>query len=147
MAAQTTAITANLFAVTIDGTTIGRFAELQGIKTEIRVVEFVESGDKGLIQTKMPANPELAVITLKRGQDNSMEMWAWHEAARLGQLDQARKSCSLVMFDASGKPVSRFHLENAWPSKIEIGPLRAGSSEMLMESVTLVCDHLQRVAP
>lgn len=144
--ADMTAVTAARFSITIDGYEIASFSELQGIKTELKVVDFVESGEKGIIQQKMPANPELAVLTFKRGQNNSMDLWAWHEAARLGQMDQARKSCSLVMYDAAGKPVSRYHLENAWPSKIEIGPLRAGSSEVLMESVTLVCDHLQRVS-
>lgn len=73
-------------------------------------------------------------------------MWTWHETARFGEMGAARKSCSLVMFDAAGKPVARYHLENAWPSKIELGALRAGSSEVLTETVTIVCDHLQRVA-
>lgn len=145
MAAVQQPITAARFSITIDGYEIASFSELQGIKTEIKTVDFVESGEKGIIQAKMPGNPELASLTFKRGQNNSLEMWAWHEAARFGQMDQARKSCSLVMYDASGKPQARYHLENAWPSKIEIGALKAGSNEVLMESVTLVCDHMQRV--
>ena len=147
MAAAPVAITAARFSITIDGYEIASFSELQGIKTEIKTVDFTESGEKGLIQMKMPGNPELASLTFKRGQTNSMDMWAWHEAARLGQMDQARKSCSLVMYDAAGKPVARYHLENAWVPKIEIGALKAGSSEVLMETVTLNCDHLQRVSP
>jgi hypothetical protein len=35
----------------------------------------------------------------------------------------------------------------AWPSKLEIGALKAGSSEVLWETVTLVCEMIQRVAP
>ena len=46
----------------------------------------------------------------------------------LGDMAAARKSCSLVMFNTKGKPVARYHLENAWPSKIEIGALKAGAS-------------------
>lgn len=140
-------ITAARFSITVDGYEIASFSELQGIKTEIKTVDWVESGEKGLLQTKMPGNPELATLQFKRGQNASMELWAWHEAARMGQMDQARKTASLVMYDPAGKPVARYHLENAWVPKIEIGSLKAGSNEVLMESVTLVCDHLQRVSP
>lgn len=65
----------------------------------------------------------------------------------LGDLTAARKSASLVMYSSDGTPVARYYLQNAWPSKLEVGALRAGSSEVLMETVTLVCEHLQRVAP
>jgi phage tail-like protein len=50
------------------------------------------------------------------------------------------------MYQADGKPVARYHLEMAWPSKIEIGALKAGASEVLMETVTIVAEHIQRVA-
>ena len=43
--------------------------------------------------------------------------------------------------------MARYHLEMAWPSKLEVGGLKAGASEVLMETVTLVCEHIQRVAP
>ena len=84
---------------------------------------------------------------LKRGKNNSMELWGWHEAVLSGNMAAARKSCSLVMYNVEGKPVARYHLEHAWPSKIEIGALKAGASEVLMETVTMVCEHIQRVAP
>jgi hypothetical protein len=51
------------------------------------------------------------------------------------------------MYNTDGKPVARYHLENAWPSKIEVGGLKVGASEVLTESATIVCEHIQRVAP
>ncbi len=84
---------------------------------------------------------------LKRGKNSSMELWGWHESVLSGNMAAARKSCSLVMYNVDGKPVARYHLEHAWPSKIEIGALKAGASEVLMETVTMVCEHIQRVAP
>jgi hypothetical protein len=32
-------------------------------------------------------------------------------------VSAGRSSCSLVMYNYSGKPVARYHLEHAWPSK------------------------------
>jgi phage tail-like protein len=64
-----------------------------------------------------------------------------------GPLDVARKSVTLVMYDTAGTPVARFWLVRAWPSSIEVTALKAVSSEILYETVTLVCDSLQRVSP
>jgi hypothetical protein len=51
------------------------------------------------------------------------------------------------MYNTNGKPVARYHLEQAWPAKIEIGPVKSGANEALMETVTIVCEHVQRLAP
>ena len=59
----------------------------------------------------------------------------------------AGKCAWLFMYDAPGARVARYHLENAWPAKLEIGSLKAGASSILLETVTLVCDNLRRVAP
>jgi hypothetical protein len=77
----------------------------------------------------------------------SMELSAWHEAVIQGNIVAARKSAGLVMYDSDGKPVARYHLENAWPSKIELGGLKAGANEVLMETVTIVAERIQRVGP
>jgi phage tail-like protein len=140
------AITAARFSITIDGYEIASFSELQGITTSVEVVDYLSSSDKDLILKKLPGKRNPPTVVLKRGKNNSMELWGWHEAVLFGNMAQARKSCSLVMYNVEGKPVARYHLEHAWPAKIEIGSLKAGASEVLMESVTIVCEHIQRVA-
>ena len=147
MAANTEAITAARFSITIDGYEIASFSELQGITTSVEVVDQYESSDTSVIHRKHPGRAAPPTITLKRGKNASMELWSWHEAVLMGDMAAARRSCSLVMYAADGRPVARYHMEHAWPAKIEIGGLKAGASEMLMETVTLVCEHIQRVAP
>ncbi len=141
------AITAARFSLTIDGVEIAQFSELQGITTEVEPVELMESTDKEIVLKKLPGKTKPATIILKRGKNSSMELWAWHEAVLMGNIVAARKSCSLIMYNTDGKPVARYHMEHAWPAKIEIGALKAGASEVLMETVTIVCESLQRVAP
>jgi phage tail-like protein len=78
----------------------------------------------------------------------SLELWSWHEAARKGTMGgAARRSCSIIMYNAEGKPVGKYYLENAWPSKMDFAGLKAGASEALIETVTLTCEYIQRVAP
>ena len=86
-----------------------------------------------------------STLTLKRGKNQSMELWLWHDAVLMGDIMAARKSCSLVMYNYDGAPVARYHLEHAWPAKLEVSALKAGASEVLMETVTIVCEHIQRV--
>jgi phage tail-like protein len=148
MAGTTTdALTAARFSITIDGSEIATFSELTGITTSVDVVDFIESSDKEVVMRKLPGKRNPPTVVLKRGKNNSMELWAWHESVLQGNMAAARRSCSLVMYNVDGKPVARYHLEDAWPAKIEIGGLKAGASEVLMESVTLTCTHIQRVAP
>jgi phage tail-like protein len=141
------ALTAARFSITIDGYEIASFSELSGISTEVEAVDFLESSDKEVVFKKLPGKRKPPHVVLKRGKNSSMELWAWHEAVLMGDIVAARKSCSLVMYNYDGKPVARYHLEHAWPAKLEIGALKAGASEVLMETVTIVCENIQRVAP
>jgi phage tail-like protein len=141
------AITASRFSIVIDGYQIASFSELIGITTEVEPVELMESTDKAVMLKKLPGKTKPATLTLKRGKNQSMELWLWHEAVLQGDIMAARKSASLVMYATDGTAVARYYLENAWPSKLEVGALKAGASEVLMETVTIVCEHIQRVAP
>jgi phage tail-like protein len=107
----------------------------------------MESSDKEVLLKKMPGRTKPGTLQLKRGKNQSMELWLWHQAVLEGDIMAARKSCSLVMYATDGTAVARYHLEMAWPSKLEIGALKAGASEVLMETVTIVCERIQRVAP
>ena len=140
------ALTAARFSITIDGYEIASFSELQGITTEVVPVDFLESTDKEVIFKKLPGQIKPPTVVLSRGKNSSMELWAWHEAVLQGNIVAARKSCSLIMYNYDGAPVARYHLMHAWPSKLEVGALKAGASEVLMEKVTIVCESIQRVS-
>jgi phage tail-like protein len=139
--------TANRFSIVIDGYEIASFSDLGGVVSEIEPVEYLESNDQAVDHSQLPGKFKPPVVTLKRGMNGSMELWAWHEAVLKGDMTAARRSCSLTMYDAGGKSVAKYWLERAWPSKIDISAMKAGSSEVMYETVTLVCDYIQRVAP
>jgi phage tail-like protein len=140
-------ITANRFTITIDGYEIATFQELQGITAEVEPPEYWETSETTMTVNKLPGKIKPPTITLKRGMNGSLELWAWHEAVRTGTMSAARRSCSLTMFNAEGKPVAKYWLEKAWPTKIDLAGLKAGASEALMETVTLTCEYIKRVTP
>jgi phage tail-like protein len=139
------AITAARFVLTTDGYELASFSELQGITTEVTPAEYLSSTDK-TVQTKLPGKTKPPTLVLKRGKNSGLELFTWHEAARKGQLS-ARKNCTLTMYNSAGEPVAKYYLPNAWPFKLEISALKAGSSEVLYETVHLTADSIHRLAP
>jgi T4-like virus tail tube protein gp19 len=49
----------------------------------------------------------------------------------------------LVMYDSNSKPVARYHLENAWPSKIDVGSLDASKTEISIETLEISHEGLR----
>ena len=126
------------FEVSVDGHSLGVFSELVGISSAVEIVDATSASPTETILKKPPT------VTLKRGMTRNIEMAAWHELVILGDIAAARKSCSLTMFNAKGEPVARYHLTDAWPQKVEIGV--SATSGLLMETITMTCDFLQRVS-
>ncbi len=143
----TDVITANRYSITIDGYEIASFAELSGIVSEIEPADSWETSGDQVQLNKLPGKFKAPTVTLKRGLNGSLELWAWHEAVRQGAMATARRSCSLTMYNSEGKPVAKFWLEKAWPSKMELAGLKAGASEALVETVTLTAENIQRITP
>jgi phage tail-like protein len=132
------------FELTIDGHSLAVFSELVGIASAVEVVEAIAASPTETILKKLPGKRIPPTVTLKRGMTRNIEMAAWHELVILGDIAAARKSCSLTMYNAKGDPIARYHLTDAWPQKIEIG--MAERSGVLMETVTMTCDFIQRVS-
>jgi phage tail-like protein len=140
------AVTAARFVLTTDGYELASFSELQGITSEVTPTEYMSSADKKAVQRKLPGTAKPPTVVLKRGKNGGLELFAWHEAVRNGQPG-ARKSCTLMMYNSAGEPVAKYYLANAWPFKLEISALKAGSNEVLYETVHLTADSIQRLAP
>jgi phage tail-like protein len=136
-------LTAARFSIVIDGSEIAAFSELADLSSGFEV-DVLETTERGLLTIPSKRHPQS--VTLKRGMTSGIELWAWHELVMNGSLAEAQKDVTLVMYDETGTPVARYHLENAWPAKLEIGSLKAGTSSVLMETVTIVSENLQRVS-
>ena len=138
-------LTAARFELTVDGHSLAVFSELVGISSSVDIEHVrVDTNPKRKLK-KLPGKRTPPTVTLKRGMTRNIELAAWHELVILGDV-AARKNVTLTMYDVTGDPVVRYHLTNAWPSKLEIGALKAGASSILMETVTLVAEFMQRVS-
>ena len=70
----------------------------------------------------------------------------WHRAAAT-QLTGYKKNVVLIFYNTEGTAVARFNLNNAWPAEYHLSALKAGSSEIIYESITLTASSFERVSP
>jgi|SRR5581483_2345714 len=135
-------ITAARFIINIDGIETS-FSELSGINSEVEPAEYISVDANGnVLHTKQFGKTKPPMVVLKRGVDNSAQMWTWHQLALEG-APSARKSATLKLQDAAGTTFQTYLLEAAWLSKLEIGGLRAGDSAVVVETVQIVCDRIE----
>ena len=86
-----------------------------------------------------PASAFAPVISLSGGQTHSPELNSWHEAARFGHMDAARRNCTIVMYNGGGSAVQTYSLVNAWPKKYT----GVGGRALLTEAVMLEYESVE----
>lgn len=122
------------------------FSELAGISTEIEQIEYMETQGTKPAFGRFLGKAKPPTVTLKRSMSNGPDtswIWAWHAMARSGATD-AFKHTTLKLFSAgSDKPVKTYLLSNAIPTKLEIQGMKAGGSEVVLQTVTLQCDAIE----
>ncbi len=119
---------------------------MSGLTSELDVIELKENTKDGkYVIHKLPGNRKAPSITLKRAKNASKDLWDWHQKIYQGKVSDARKNGSVVLYNYDHSEVARYNFMNAWPSKISTSTLKAGSNDILMEEVTIVCEELERV--
>ena len=134
------------YSIEIDGVMVAQFQEVSGLTSEIDVIELKENTKDGkYIVHKLPGNRKPPTITLKRAKSSSMELYNWHQQIFQGNVSNARKNGSVVLYSYDHTEVGRYNFINAWPSKLSMSTLKSSGNEILMEECTIVCEELERV--
>ena len=138
------AIAGFTFKIEIDGQVIAQFKEVSGMESSREVIEHRENNLLGKeVIKKLPGKKSWGDIVLKRGVTDNSVVWDWHKLVMDGKIDEARKNGSIVLYDYAGGETGRWNLLNAWPSKVTINGLQAGSSDVLVEEMTLAHEGLE----
>jgi phage tail-like protein len=134
------------FRLDLSDSASGYFTECSGLGSENETMEqkVVSEGGQQVV-LKIPGRLKWGDITLKRGITTDLKLWEWRAQVEKGDVTKARKSGSIVMFDANMKDVARWDFINAWPSKISGPSLKADSNDIVLEELTLVHEFIERV--
>jgi phage tail-like protein len=139
-------ITTYSFGVEMEGIDIAQFKEAAGFESTTEAISYKEAAEGKIIYRKTAGLQEWADVTLKRAMSSSMAFWEWRKQVINGQMDDARRDCSIVLYDPTGSEVVRYNLKDAWISKWKGPDLDADNSGVAIEEVTIVHTGLDRVS-
>jgi phage tail-like protein len=148
MAEREDPLVAFKFGLEIEGKLTGYFTQVSGIGSETEVVQqkVVNSETGETIIRQIPGRLTWTPVSLKRGVTSSVDIWQWRQMVVDGKIDEARTNCSVIAYSQDNEEIARWNFENAWPSKV-IGPdMDAGSTDYMVEDVTIVHEGVERVA-
>ena len=138
------AIAGLTFKIEIDGQVIAQFKEVSGMESSREVIEHRENNLAGKeVIKKLPGKKSWGDIVLKRGVTDNTVVWDWHKLVMDGKIDEARKNGSIVLYDYAGGETGRWNITNCWPNKVSVTGLQAGSSDVLVEEMTLAHEGLE----
>jgi phage tail-like protein len=144
-ATQQDPITNYLFSLEIEGMSLAFFKSVSGIDSSVEVVTNRSSTPTGkIVTTKVPGQISYGDITFSRGMCKDMALQKWHDDILAGKIDESRKNGSLVLYDYKLGELARWNFERAWPSKISMSGVEAGSNEVIVEELTLAVEKIVR---
>ena len=126
------------FGFEFDGIVINQIQEVSGLKMENDVIELKHNTKDGkFVNKKLPGRPKSGEVTLTRGLTDDVSFQDWMKKSLLGDMGQARKGGSVIVYDFMGSELKRYKLANCWPKSLEIGNLTAGDTNVLTEKLTI----------
>jgi phage tail-like protein len=135
------------FRVEIDGMSQAGFSEVSFADMIIDLVDYREGSDPGHVR-KLPGLTRMGNVTLKLGVTDSMELFKWYaDTAALGHTNAGnRRNVVVVVMDEAGQDKARFVVREAWPIKYAVGSLNAKGNDVLIETLELVNEGIERVS-
>jgi phage tail-like protein len=151
---NTDPVVARYFYLDIDGEKI-ILSGVSGLDIELEVVSVQQNGAKGKqdhIKTLGGGlkAPDITLTRMAPMDAGSDPIWKWFKDIRdkgFAGSDRTsnRKTGSIIMFDTAGTEVGRFNFINGWPSKISTDGLSTDSNDAVKETITIVCERIDRV--
>lgn len=132
------------FGLEFDSIVIKQIQQVDGLKIEQDVIELKENTPEGKYTIKkLPGRPKAGEVSLTRGLTADTSFQQWVETSRMGNMGNARKGGTIIVFDYMGAPIKRYKLTNAWPKSLEIGSMKAGDTSVLTEKLTLTYEEIE----
>ena len=108
-------------------------------------IEYREGNEPAHVR-KLPGLHRFGNLMLTRGMTASMELINWNRQVQAGDTANARRNVAVIVMDESGTDRARFVIHDAWPAKYTVGALNGNGNEVLIETLELVNEGIERVA-
>jgi phage tail-like protein len=135
------------FRLEIDGITQAGFSEVSIGETTVDAIDYREGTDPPHVR-KLSGLTKYGNITLKCGMTtggNALELFKWHKDVSSGLVTSLRRNVVIVIQDEAGADEARFVVTDAWPARYQPSDLNAKGNEVVIESLELVNEGIERV--
>lgn len=131
------------FKVYIGGAVQAGFTNVSGGGMTVECI--THAGGDDVEERHVPGRVHYDNVVLQYGLTDSQELWQWFLQVVAGTYPLPRKNVAIVLMDAAGT-TEKLHwtLYNAWPTRWQPGPLNSMSSSILIHTLELCYDHLDR---
>jgi phage tail-like protein len=135
------------FRVEIDNLARAGFAEVSVGTSTTEAIDYREGTDPPHVR-KLSGLVRYGNVTLKAGltaDADALELFRWFRDVAAGQVAQNRRRVAIVVQDETAQDQARFIVAEAWPVKFEVSPLGARSNEVVIETLELANEGIERV--
>ena len=129
------------FIVEIEGITTSSFVYVEGIGSDLEVVEYRLGSEKNEVHL-VPGLARAGPLTLKRYLDDNDELWKWFKATRDNAV--SRKSMSVIITDRNREEQVRYNFHECWPSEYYLEPLESKPSDVALEVIVIQYESMER---
>ena len=133
------------FRVEIDGIQTAAFSEASIPSSEVTSTDYREGTDPPVVR-KLSTMNSYGNLSLKKGLSESKELYNWNKQVQTTGAQGARKSISLILVDSVGKDKARWNIIEAWPTKYEVGGFNSTGKDVMIETLDIVHEGIERVA-
>ena len=119
------------------------FSEVTMGETTTDAIDYRE-GNEPMHVRKLDGLTKYGNITLKKGVTDSTQLHDWHNDILAGKISANRKKVVIVVMDEAGTDKARFVISEAWPMKYQPSALNAKGNEVLIETLELVNEGIER---
>ncbi|QAU25018.1 phage tail protein [Dyella sp. M7H15-1] len=134
------------FRVEIAGIQVAAFAEASVPDITVDSVDYREGTDP-IYKRPLSGLTSYGRLSLKKGLTDGMDLYNWQQqVSQLGSgSPNAQKNISLILLDTDGSEKVRWNVINAWPTKYETSGMNAASSDVMVETLELAMEYMNRI--
>ena len=124
---------------------VGMFRECSGLDSETSVIEHKAIDDNGRpVIRKVPGEIKWSNITLKRGVDESLDIWKWRQDTIDKGADASRVDGKIELLDIAGGTIAVYQFKQGWPVKYVAATLDASTNNVALEELHICHEGFTR---
>jgi phage tail-like protein len=130
------------FRLIIDGREVPQVIEINGLKSEVDVIETKQQTKDGkFVVRQMIGRLKSGSITVTRGLTEDKLVVDWLKQVIQGDAGGVQKTAIVEVIGHTGLAVRTFEFKNAWVQSVEVSTLKSGATQSATEKFVLCFDE------